>query len=65
MAESYRVRLRVLEYYHRQGTDYEVGAILGDLAAGAWDDGLPGDPAAWSLWLDAVDGKQSGKLPRA
>lgn len=57
LAEAYRAMLRVLEYYHQMGTDYEVGAILGDLSIGVWSDGGTGDPAAWGLWLDAVDGK--------
>jgi hypothetical protein len=65
LAEAYRAMLRVLEYYHGLGTDYEVGAILSDLSAGAWANGSPGDPAAWSLWLDSVDGKPHGKSPRA
>ena len=43
------------------GTDYEVGAILGDLSTGVCADGSPGDPAAWSLWLDSVDGKTHGE----
>ena len=61
LAEAYLVMLRVLEYYHELGTDYEVGAILGDLSSGVWADGSSGDPAAWSLWLDSVDGKQYGQ----
>lgn len=61
LAEAYRAALRLLEYYHRIGSDYEVGAILGDLSTGVWTDGSPGDPAAWSLWLDSIDGKQHGK----
>ncbi|WP_254508552.1 hypothetical protein [Anatilimnocola floriformis] len=60
LAEAYRAMLRVLEYYHGMGTDYAVGAILGDLCTGVWADGSPGDPAAWSLWLDSVDGKLPG-----
>jgi hypothetical protein len=65
LADAYRAMLRVLEYYHGVDTDYEVGAILGDLSAGVWADGTPGDPAAWSLWLDAVDGRAHGKTDRA
>ena len=61
LAEAYRATLRLLEYYHRMGTDYQVGAILGDLSTGVWADGSPGDPAAWSLWLDSVDGKKYGE----
>jgi hypothetical protein len=61
LAEGYRAMLRVLEYYHRLGTDYEVGAILGDLSSGVWADGSPGDPAAWLLWLDSIDSKDHGK----
>lgn len=60
LAEAYRAMLRLLEYYHRISSDYEVGAILSDLATGVWADGSPGDPAAWSLWLDSVDGKRHG-----
>ncbi|MFL5328940.1 MAG: hypothetical protein ACJ8C4_08480 [Gemmataceae bacterium] len=62
LAEAYRAMLRVLEYYHEMGTDYEVGAILGDLSAGVWADGSPSDPASWSLWLDSVDAKGHGKV---
>jgi hypothetical protein len=61
LAEAYRAMLRLLEYYHRLGTDYEVGVILGDLSTGVWPDGSPGDPSAWSLWLDSVDGKTHGE----
>jgi hypothetical protein len=57
LAEAYRAMLRLLEYYNRLANDYEVGATLGDLSTGVWADGSPGDPAAWSLWLDSVDGK--------
>ncbi|MGL4307174.1 MAG: hypothetical protein ACRCSF_13600 [Mycobacteriaceae bacterium] len=60
LEEAYRAMLHLLEYYHRMGTDYEVGAILGDLSTGVWVDGSPGDPAAWPLWLDSVDGKAHG-----
>lgn len=61
LAEAYRAMLRLLENYHRMGSDYEVGAILGDLSTGVWADGTPGDPAAWLLWLDSVDGKTHGE----
>jgi hypothetical protein len=61
LAQAYRAMLHLLEYYHQMGTDYEVGAILGDLATDVWLDGLPGDPAAWSLWLDFVDSKTHGE----
>jgi hypothetical protein len=57
LAEAYRAMLRLLEYYHRMGTDHEVGAILGDLDTGVCADGSPGDPAAWALWLNSVDDK--------
>ena len=57
LSEAYRAMLRVLEYYYKVDSNYELGAILGDLSAGVWADGTPGDPAAWSLWLDSVDGK--------
>jgi len=57
--------LRVLEYYHRMGTDYEVGGILGDLSTGVWAEGSPGDPAAWSLWLKSVDGNKPGDATEA
>ena len=60
LAEAYRAMLRLLEYYHRIGSDYEVGAILGDLSPGVWADGSPGDPAAWSLWLNSVDSGKPG-----
>jgi hypothetical protein len=65
LAEAYRSMLRLLEYYHRMRSDYEVGAILGDLSAGVWADGSAGDPAAWSLWLDSVDDKKSGDAAKA
>jgi len=65
LAEAYRAMLRTLEYYHRLGTDYPVGAILGDLSSAVWANGSPGDPAAWSLWLDSIDGKQHGESPVA
>ncbi len=57
LSEAYRAMLLVLEYYHKMGTDYEVGAILGDLSPGVWADGAPGDPGSWSLWLDSIDAK--------
>lgn len=60
LAEAYRGMLRVLEYYHQLGTDYEVGSILGDLSTATWADGFPSDPAAWSLWLDSVDDELNG-----
>jgi hypothetical protein len=61
LAEAYRSMLRLLEYYHGLGSDYEVGAILSDLSPGVWADGSPGDSAAWALWLNSVDGnKQPG-----
>ena len=46
--------LRVLEYYFRVDPERAVASILGDLATGTWDNGMPGDPAAWSLWLKAI-----------
>jgi hypothetical protein len=54
--EAYRAMLQVLEYYFRLGHEYPMAAMLGDLATGTWDNGLPGDPAAWSLWLKAIEG---------
>ena len=60
LAEAYGAMLRLLEYYHRMGSDYEVGAVVGDLHPGRWADGSPGDPAAWSLWLDSVDRQKQG-----
>lgn len=62
LAEAYRAMLRLLEYYHRMGTDYKVSAILGDLSTGVWADGSPSDPAAWSLWLNFVDGKTHSEV---
>jgi hypothetical protein len=56
-ADAYRAMLRVLEYYFHIDADYPVGGILGQLVPGVWADGQPGDPAAWSLWLNALDGK--------
>lgn len=55
LADAYRAMLRVLEYYY--SIDFEVGSILSDLSAGVWADGSPGDPAAWSLWLKAIEKK--------
>ena len=58
LAEAYRAMVRLMEYYHRINSDYAVGAMLGDLSpGGVWADGSPGDPGAWGLWLQAVDGK--------
>jgi hypothetical protein len=64
LAEAYRAALRLLEYYHRIDSDFAVGAILGDLDTGVWADATPGDPAAWSLWLDSVDGNKPGESAR-
>lgn len=64
LAEAYQAMLRLLEYYHQMGSDYEVGAILGDLSTDIWADGSPNDPAAWSLWLDSVNGNTHGEATR-
>ena len=53
-ADAYRAMLRVLEYYFRVDPERAVASILGDLATGTWGNGMPGDPAAWSLWLKAI-----------
>ena len=55
-ADAYRAMLRVLEYYFHVDPERAVASILGDLASGTWEDGMPGDPAAWSLWLKAING---------
>jgi hypothetical protein len=65
LAEAYRAMLRVLEYYHNVDTNFEVGAILGDLSTGVWADGSPGDQASWSLWLESIDKKEHGIVPDA
>lgn len=49
--------LQVLEYYFRIDGNYPVGGILGELSPESWADGTPGDPAAWSMWLNALRGK--------
>ena len=59
-ADAYRAMLQVLEYYFHVDPEYAVGAMLGDLSAGVWTDGAPGDPASWSLWLRAINGNLSG-----
>jgi hypothetical protein len=56
-ADAYRAMLQVLEYYFRLGENYPLASVLGDLAPGSWLDGAPGDPASWSRWLQAVQGK--------
>ena len=58
LVDAYRAMLRLLEHYREMGSDYQVGAILGDLSTGVWADGSPGDPAAWSLWLNSIDAKR-------
>jgi hypothetical protein len=63
--EGYRAMLRLLEYYFHVDGEYPVGGILGDLSAGVWADGSPGDPAAWTLWLNSIDGKPHGNAPKA
>lgn len=52
-SQAYRAMLLMLEYYFRVGSEYPVASILGDLSPGAWADDSPGDPAAWSMWLNA------------
>jgi hypothetical protein len=59
-ADAYRAMFHLIKYYYRFGNDYPVGAMLGDLCPGIWGNGMPGDPAAWELWLDAI----AGKLPQ-
>ena len=34
--EAYRAMLRLLEYYFHVDSEFPVGGILGELAAGAW-----------------------------
>ena len=57
VSDAYRAMLEVLEYYFHVDPERAVASILGDLALGTWEDGMPGDPAAWSLWLKATSGK--------
>lgn len=57
--DGYRAMLRVLEYYFHVDSEFPVGAILGEMAAGVWADGLPADPAVWTRWLESIDRAQS------
>lgn len=57
VADAYRAMLEVLQYYFKVNPEHAVASMLGDLASGTWENGMPGDPAAWSLWLKAVNGK--------
>jgi hypothetical protein len=50
--------VRLLEYYFHVDSEFPVGAILGELASGFWADGLPGDPAVWTRWLESIDETQ-------
>lgn len=59
-ADAYRSMLHLIRYYYRFGDEYRIGAMLGDLDLGTWDNGMPGDPAAWDLWISAI----AGKLPQ-
>jgi hypothetical protein len=52
--------LHIIKYYYRFGDEYRIGAMLGDLSPEIWENGMPGDPGAWELWLDAI----AGKLPQ-
>ncbi|MEM1356017.1 MAG: hypothetical protein AAGH88_14175 [Planctomycetota bacterium] len=58
--DAYRAMLRLLKYYYKMDANDELGAMLGDLDTGVWADRAPGDAAAWSLWLDSIDGKEHG-----
>jgi hypothetical protein len=55
--DAYRAMLQVLEYYFRVNPDHSVRSILSDMSSGVWADGMPGDPAAWARWLNAIQGK--------
>ncbi len=55
---GYRAMVRLLEYYFHVDSEFPVGAILGELASGFWADGLPGDPAVWTRWLESIDETQ-------
>ena len=50
---AFRAMFRFLEAYNQRGGDDALAVVLSDLQL-FWD-GMPGDPAAWSDWLDAVD----------
>lgn len=65
---SVRQAFTAMEYFltayeERGGGDALVSDVLNDIVQ-FWTDGMPGDPAAWSDWLDAV-AKARAKFDRA
>lgn len=51
--EAYRAMYVFLDnYYFQMGQPDEIGALLSDLRL--MPDGIPGDPAAWHDWQEAV-----------
>lgn len=51
--EAFRAMYMFLEnYYFQMDKPDEIGALLSDLRL--LPDGMPGDPAAWTDWLAAV-----------
>jgi hypothetical protein len=43
-------------HWERGGrTSDDLAILLGELSTDLWADGMPGDPAQWQDWLNAID----------
>jgi hypothetical protein len=53
--QAYDAMFRFLDgYWKRNGKPDELGGLLGSMDREMWTDGMPGDPAMWDDWLEAV-----------
>lgn len=55
LKQAYAAMFHFLEKeYTLTGSD-DIGGLIGELSFNVRGDGLPGDPASWEYWLEAVE----------
>jgi len=54
--QAFDAMIRFLEAYWqmRGATSDDLATLLSDLSRNVWSNGMPGDPATWSDWREAI-----------